>query len=242
MLEHPGYDVDSGEPIHPKDDQLAGTYDPLETAKLAGAICALNVKNAGLPLSEYDAAGDHMFEAQTKGLPVFKGAELKPGWALTWEEDKFRFFLNNGHNTIGRWMLSQWAAGLGKGWVTDSCTRRAKLEATRVLLACNLYRNDHAGQLPASLSDLVPKYLPGIPLDPFNGKPMLYSAVKKSVWSVGEDLIDNAGDFSSRPPKDIGVSLALTKPHAIPTVPYVRPPAPRGILGGPPGGPSRDVD
>lgn len=54
---------------------------------------------------------------------------------------------------------------------------RAERRMAAVALAVRLYRLDHAGQWPASLGELVPDYLPSVPLDPFSpggNKPLGY--------------------------------------------------------------------
>ena len=81
--------------------------------------------------------------------------------------------------------------------VGNGCSYRASRNQTRVLLATRLYRYDHAGQLPLTLADLVPKYLPTLPIDPFNGKSMLYDAKKQVVYIVGRDLTDCHGNINS---------------------------------------------
>jgi hypothetical protein len=51
------------------------------------------------------------------------------------------------------------------------------------------------GKLPTQLSDLVPAFLPAIPNDPFDGKPLRYKTLTKGyvVYSVGDDREDNDG-------------------------------------------------
>ena len=69
---------------------------------------------------------------------------------------------------------------------TDACAQTA-VAATR-------YRLDH-GKLPDNLNALVPKYLPAIPTDPFDGHP-LRLAIKENKWivySVGPDEVDDGG-------------------------------------------------
>ena len=39
----------------------------------------------------------------------------------------------------------------------------------------------------------MPKYIEKIPEDDFDGRPMRYSAEKKIIYSVGEDLEDSGG-------------------------------------------------
>ncbi len=54
------------------------------------------------------------------------------------------------------------------------------------------------GKIPISLDELVPKYIPEIPRDPFDGQPIRFSSEKKIIWSVGEDLIDEGGSVGER--------------------------------------------
>jgi hypothetical protein len=73
-----------------------------------------------------------------------------------------------------------------------------RMGATAIAVA--LYRADHAGRLPATLADLVPKYLPAVPGDPVagGGKPLGYVAdpAWPRVYSVGDNGVDDGG----RPP------------------------------------------
>ncbi len=64
--------------------------------------------------------------------------------------------------------------------------------ATSLQLACIAYRGAE-GRLPEDLSALVPKYLPSIPADPYDGKPFRYAPAKGVVYSVGKDLKDSGG-------------------------------------------------
>ena len=72
--------------------------------------------------------------------------------------------------------------------------RRAPLSdrAGRLLLAARAYLLER-GVLPESLEDLVPRYLPEIPIDAFDGKPFKYSRKKGVLYSIGGDLIDDGG-------------------------------------------------
>jgi hypothetical protein len=64
--------------------------------------------------------------------------------------------------------------------------------ATRTLLALKAFEAVN-GRLPGSLDELVPDYLESVLLDPFDGKPIRYSAGRKLLHSVGEDLTDSGG-------------------------------------------------
>jgi hypothetical protein len=69
-----------------------------------------------------------------------------------------------------------------------------------VALACRLYAVDHDGRLPGKLEDLVPEYLPAVPIDPLaaGGRPLGYVSPEKDpekprIYSVGPNGIDQGG-------------------------------------------------
>lgn len=61
-------------------------------------------------------------------------------------------------------------------------------------VALRLYRLER-GRYPDNLQALVSKYLPKVPIDPFDGKPMRYQRLAKGfkVWSIGPNLKDEGG-------------------------------------------------
>ena len=71
----------------------------------------------------------------------------------------------------------------------------AVVQGMRILAAVALYRAD-TKKPPAALADLVPNYLPSVPNDPFDGKPIRYAADGEGcrAWSIGADLLDGGGE------------------------------------------------
>ena len=65
----------------------------------------------------------------------------------------------------------------------------AERRATAVLLALRLYHLDH-GRYPATLAELVPAYLPAVPIDPTvgGGRPMGYVVLPRG-WPTGADRV-----------------------------------------------------
>ena len=68
------------------------------------------------------------------------------------------------------------------------------------VLACRLFAAEHDGRLPRTLEELVPEYLPAVPIDPLaaGGKPLGYvgpekDAEKPRVYSVGPNGVDDGG-------------------------------------------------
>jgi hypothetical protein len=79
-------------------------------------------------------------------------------------------------------------------------------------VAAERYRRER-GDWPAALADLVPGYLPAVPLDPFDGEPLRYrrTAGGAVIYSFGEDGRDDGGDRTPPPgehlPRDVVFTL-----------------------------------
>ena len=75
---------------------------------------------------------------------------------------------------------------------------KADRRLTAAALALRLYAADHGGRYPATLDELVPKYLPAVPVDPFaaGSKPLCYLTEDPAapvLYSVGENGADDGG-------------------------------------------------
>jgi hypothetical protein len=86
----------------------------------------------------------------------------------------------------------------------------ARLTTARVALAALRYRNKH-GRLPEKLDALAPDFLPALPPDPFDGKPLRYrkDGAGFVVYSVGDNRQDDGG-LTVKPnaqPPDIGLRV-----------------------------------
>ncbi len=68
----------------------------------------------------------------------------------------------------------------------------ASASAARLSFGLQAYYLER-GTLPETLDELVPDYLPELPLDPFDGKPLRYSKERKIIYSVGNDFEDQGG-------------------------------------------------
>jgi outer membrane protein assembly factor BamB len=70
------------------------------------------------------------------------------------------------------------------------------LRGASVACAIERFRNAHQGQLPAALTDLIPTYLPSIPLDPANDQSLRFRPLNPGyvVYGVGPDGEDNQGN------------------------------------------------
>jgi len=86
---------------------------------------------------------------------------------------------------------------------------RGETERQLALAAIALKRSQLArGAFPATLDDLVPEFLPSIPRDFMNGKPLHYRLLSDGsflLYSVGDDGRDDGGDASAVSPGRFGL-------------------------------------
>jgi hypothetical protein len=86
-----------------------------------------------------------------------------------------------------------------------------------VLLAARRYSIKQGlkeAKLPGSIQELVPAFLPDVPIDPFDGQPMRFRVRDGAVtvWSVGKDEVDNDGRTNENfVEPDIALEMELTR-------------------------------
>lgn len=86
----------------------------------------------------------------------------------------------------------------------------ARLRLARTALAVERYRLA-AAALPPDLTSIVPKYLPKVPADPYDGQPIRYKKRETGylLYSIGEDGKDDGGnqkEYQSVPDITFGVA------------------------------------
>ena len=94
-------------------------------------------------------------------------------------------------NLLGKEFLSNLVPTLESA-LTEKDMIEVSLSSAQTLLAVKCFQSAQ-GRLPESLSELVPDYLKEVPRDPFDGQPLRYSAEKRILYSVGDDLEDGGG-------------------------------------------------
>lgn len=75
-----------------------------------------------------------------------------------------------------------------------------RLQAVRAAVGLKRFRLAE-GRWPDSLNELVPRFMPSVPVDPFDGKPLRYRLESGSpiLWSIGHDRDDDGGVVDPRP-------------------------------------------
>ncbi|QIF04277.1 hypothetical protein [Roseimicrobium sp. ORNL1] len=163
-------------------------------------------------------------------LPIIEG--LDQGWRegfaaavraeeaydeITANKGSISFFLDS--NFVGKTIYILTASTpvtLTQGMMNNVVSR----EQRKVLLALRLHELDH-GHLPPSLEALVPAYLPAVPEDIYTGKPMLWNARDKVVYSTGGNGIDDGGKIDKEQPRK-GLDFGMAYPWK--TTPPTSPP------------------
>jgi hypothetical protein len=91
----------------------------------------------------------------------------------------------------------------------------ARRDCIDTAIAAELYRRKQ-GAWPAALEQLVPEFLPAVPIDAYTDQPLkiIVKPSEFTVYSVGPDEQDNGGKFSDRleDGTDLGVSLSTPSP------------------------------
>jgi hypothetical protein len=154
--------------------------------------------------------------------PVIAELEKIDSTEVTWEEtlrneNRFtRHRLRNGFYALG-WVVTLWQRRETIQKV-ERIDKRA-IARERLLmaeLAVRCYQSEQ-GRPPLSLALLVPTYLQQVPLDPFNGRPLIYHPQGSNwlLYSVGEDGVDDGGKRAGR-----SVSGSVTKGDLFYDSPY----------------------
>jgi hypothetical protein len=94
-------------------------------------------------------------------------------------------------NATGKYLSGLITSSLTSA-VTKKCQEDVLVTTTQAMFAIKAFKND-TGNYPISLSDLVPTYLPSVPLDPYGGKQLGYSREKKIIYSIGPGMQDFGG-------------------------------------------------
>lgn len=78
------------------------------------------------------------------------------------------------------------------GVLRQKSAEHLQVQTTATLLAMKAYQSKN-GRLPAELKELVPQFLPALPMDDFDGKNLRYAPEKKLLYSVSTNGKDDGG-------------------------------------------------
>ena len=187
-------------------EPVSGRYQALETTRLYSKAVLCMVRNAQVPLSQFDDTARKIVDQAGIGLPT-ESSSVSHDDLSVWDKLKYRLAMNTTRNSIGRQLINGTIMS-DPGPIVTSGNARAYRDCVRIYIASQIYRRLHGGNLPHTITDFN-SILGSWPKDPFNGLPMIYRPLKHSVYSVGNDLNDDGGLISDTITlsKDIGVKL-----------------------------------
>lgn len=111
----------------------------------------------------------------------------------------------------------QWSGGVGMRGILWRCIDSLRAEAgVKTSLALSVYRHDH-GSFPAQLADLVPVYLPTLPMDPLRNQPLKYEPDAKDgyrLYAVGRGAGRMLAGRESILEHDEMLSKSRPEPHS----------------------------
>lgn len=170
---------------NPGGDATGGSGMPSGTVPVAGL-------NPDDDLCQYLAFMERMIAAAGKPMPQarneFDQIELE---LMALSSSK----INSIRHVRTKLLLPAISAGL------DAAARgNVRNDATATAIAIERFRRDR-GQIPEDLKELVPDFMPQVPTDPFDGKPLRY-VVKDDeylIYSIGRDGVDDGGQGDVNP-------------------------------------------
>ena len=132
-----------------------------------------------------DLADHRRLSQQASDLTAMPYWKAAPAWKTF--ADQFRRYQKVG-------ILTRLLMPAIDAWAKLAARADAQRQALRLGLAAETYRARH-GNFPTQLSDLVPDFIPAIPSDPFDGKPMKMKRTEHGLifYSIGPDMVDNGG-------------------------------------------------
>ena len=107
-----------------------------------------------------------------------------------------------------QYMFSRWVLSSHYGINDRFATAIAQQHLLKTAIALKRYQLAHK-TWPDSLNQLVPAYLPAVPLDPIDGQPLRYQksaneADGYTLYSIGVNGIDDGGDGTEMKPRENG--------------------------------------
>jgi hypothetical protein len=133
---------------------------------------------------------DHDVAAYREIMGRYRSLALQPFHERADEQDQFHQELENAeYGLLTRTLVPAMQRAALSAAMAD-----ARQQLARTALACARHRAAH-GELPQSADELVPEFLPLVPRDPFDGKPLKWTSTGEALvlYSVGPDRKDDGG-------------------------------------------------
>ena len=135
---------------------------------------------------------DADFLAYLQGIPLrLRLSTMPPREAMSEVEKWTQEYARTAVSEVGQGI---YPSAMGRAMATHAETQ-ARVAALAVALAIERARLAENNGVPPSLDVLVPQYLPAVPPDPFDARPLRFKKLPRGyvVYSVGRDGVDDGG-------------------------------------------------
>jgi len=177
---------------------IVGELDVPATLRLLADLSREEIANLSRPWSMQERSVEAALGREVGRLPEFPTDDpALPWYRRLWQKVSFKARLRGVPNGLGLEAFRTWGM---IGLADSSFSRRTTHEAKRLIVLIELYRATHGGALPRGLEDLK-AVAPDVasPIDFYGGAPFRYSRVRRIIWSVGKNGVDDGGVGTSRP-------------------------------------------
>lgn len=186
------------------DEPPLGQFDGAATMREIAALYREAKRNSLLPWSKQTWPAAAAYAESVRQIPEQPHIDDNDSnLAKWWIKTRYRWSMGKVRNVLGLTAMYQILADDGpKLFVDESFRYRTQCEATRLLIAIEIYQKTFA-KYPASLADLKSLKLSGPDcVDLFLGGPFHYDPGARLLWSVGPNAKDDGGRFVRGGPAD----------------------------------------
>ncbi|HVT12756.1 MAG TPA: hypothetical protein VHE55_10855 [Fimbriimonadaceae bacterium] len=173
-----------------------GDFDVRQTVAEAADEARAEVKNASRPWVRRDEGPGKRMRREMDSAPAPPNPGPADSWlSKMWARIKYQAGMRSIPNSLGRTLFHLF--DFHPNELSSSIAWRTDIEAHRLIVLLQLYKQMHRGSLPTTLGELA-SIDPSIPMprDLYSGGEFLYSAANHKFWSVGENGKDDGGSFS----------------------------------------------
>jgi len=123
--------------------------------------------------------------------PRLRLSTMAPREAMSEADKLAQEYIKTATSEVGEGILP---AAMGRSMAIH-LESQAKMTSLAVALAVERARLAQNGAVPATLDALVPRYLPSVPADPFDARPLRFKRLPRGylIYSVGRDGVDDGG-------------------------------------------------
>lgn len=171
----------------------AGELDLPATIRKAASFARVGIANCTKAWVRRDESVTRDLQTLQNTIPPPPQILLSDSWVKrVWAKSEFKARMHAIANSIGLLALIQIESGDHEALV-GSFRSRTGIEAHRLTILIQMYKELHGNALPKSLQNLTALGFGVFPRDLFLGGPFHYSRERGMFWSIGQNGVDDGG-------------------------------------------------